>query len=288
MDWEVVAQRIADHANLPILLLGEQRELMLISPEAARELGIESIAADERRIDALVPPDALDDVRGTLALALSGARRTIELRMVIKGRAALARFSSSVVGGGEARGILLVLERLSPLFVAPPVGDYDYEVTGIEQGKHSLKWVALAGSTDAPADGECFAILHQRGEPCDACPLSRGETHTARSDVGREGSLDYSVTSVVARGDDSARLSVRRVASSSIAAVMKARLDELAERARLSKRERSVFAQLIEGRGVHEIASGLAISPRTVKFHQANVLHKLGADSRNELMRLVF
>jgi DNA-binding CsgD family transcriptional regulator len=259
----------------------------MISAEAARELGIEPIVAGERRLDALISPDSVDVARATLALALSGARRTVELRLLIKGRLSLARFSCTVVGRGESRGLLLVLEQLSPLFVAPPAGDYDYEVTGISSGRHRLKLVAKAGCPDSSADGKCFEVLYQRSEPCDACPLSRGETHTARIEVGLHGSHDYSVTSVVARGDDSARLSVRRISSHSIAAVVQARIDELAERAQLSKRERAVFAQLIEGRAVHEIASGLSISPRTVKFHQANVLHKLGADSRNELMRLV-
>jgi DNA-binding CsgD family transcriptional regulator len=44
----------------------------------------------------------------------------------------------------------------------------------------------------------------------------------------------------------------------------------------------------MDGCGVDEIAGALEISPRTVKFHQANVLQKLGADSRADLMRLVF
>lgn len=259
----------------------------MISSEAARELGIGPNAGGERRLDALISPDSVDVGRATLALAFSGAHPTVELRLVVQGRVALARFSSTVVGRGESRGLLLVLEQLSHLFVTPPAGDYDYEVAGLSAGKLRLKFVANAGGPDSPAEGRCFEVLYQRSEPCDACPLSRGETHSARSDVGSDGSRDYSVTRVEARGDDTARLSVRRISSLSIAAVMQARMDELAERAQLSKRERAVLAQLIEGRGVHEIASGLSISPRTVKFHQANVLRKVGADSRNELMRLV-
>jgi DNA-binding CsgD family transcriptional regulator len=41
------------------------------------------------------------------------------------------------------------------------------------------------------------------------------------------------------------------------------------------------------GRSLDEIARILGIAPRTVKFHQANVLQKLGADSRLDLMRLL-
>ena len=50
----------------------------------------------------------------------------------------------------------------------------------------------------------------------------------------------------------------------------------------LSERERQVLTLLLRGRGVEDIATMLEIAPRTVKFHQANVLQKLGADSRLE------
>jgi DNA-binding NarL/FixJ family response regulator len=96
------------------------------------------------------------------------------------------------------------------------------------------------------------------------------------------------VTSVIQQGDDTARVSVRSLTMTSLAAVLQAKLDDLAARARLSKRERAVFGRLMDGCGVDEIAGALEISPRTVKFHQANVLQKLGADSRADLMRLVF
>jgi len=39
---------------------------------------------------------------------------------------------------------------------------------------------------------------------------------------------------------------------------------------------------------VADIAQQLGIAPRTVKFHQANVLQKLGADSRVDLLRVLF
>jgi DNA-binding NarL/FixJ family response regulator len=55
----------------------------------------------------------------------------------------------------------------------------------------------------------------------------------------------------------------------------------------LSERERQVLTLLLRGRGVEDIATMLEIAPRTVKFHQANVLHKLGADSRLDLLRVI-
>lgn len=65
------------------------------------------------------------------------------------------------------------------------------------------------------------------------------------------------------------------------------KLATLAHRHQLSDREREVLDQLVRGRSVEEIGEALGISPRTAKFHQANVLTKLGIASRVELLRLL-
>lgn len=54
----------------------------------------------------------------------------------------------------------------------------------------------------------------------------------------------------------------------------------------LTEREREILDLLLLGRNHLEIGAALGISPRTSKFHQGNVLEKLGADSRLDLMRL--
>ncbi|MCZ7680735.1 MAG: helix-turn-helix transcriptional regulator [Sandaracinaceae bacterium] len=66
-----------------------------------------------------------------------------------------------------------------------------------------------------------------------------------------------------------------------------ARLATLAARAGLSQREQDVFELLVLGRSLVEISTVLGITTRTVRFHQANVLAKLSADSRLDLMRLL-
>lgn len=70
--------------------------------------------------------------------------------------------------------------------------------------------------------------------------------------------------------------------------MLRARLDELAERARLSKRERDVLELLVDGQSFEGIGAALGITARTVKYHQGRLLSKLGADSRSDLMRLLF
>ena len=61
-------------------------------------------------------------------------------------------------------------------------------------------------------------------------------------------------------------------------------LDELAEP--LTPRESEVLQMLASGLGNKEVASKLAISEHTVKFHVASILGKLGAATRTEAVSL--
>jgi DNA-binding response OmpR family regulator len=69
-------------------------------------------------------------------------------------------------------------------------------------------------------------------------------------------------------------------------ALLQARRDHLVEKASLTGREAEVLRLLLLGRGHDEISRLLGISERTSKFHQGNVLRKLGAESRYDLLRL--
>ncbi len=55
----------------------------------------------------------------------------------------------------------------------------------------------------------------------------------------------------------------------------------------LTGRERAVLAQIVTGASSKEIARELGVSPRTVDFHRANILHKLGARNTAEVIRAV-
>lgn len=54
--------------------------------------------------------------------------------------------------------------------------------------------------------------------------------------------------------------------------------------ARLTDRERDVFAHLVVGRSNKEIALALEISPRTVEVHRSRVMEKMGARSLPQLL----
>jgi DNA-binding CsgD family transcriptional regulator len=83
------------------------------------------------------------------------------------------------------------------------------------------------------------------------------------------------------------RVTVRCLDSRLLPDLVDAKVGRIADSSGLSERERQVLRLLLRGRGVEDIATMLEIAPRTVKFHQANVLQKLGADSRQDLLRVV-
>ena len=64
-------------------------------------------------------------------------------------------------------------------------------------------------------------------------------------------------------------------------------LDALRERyARLTAREREVMMLVVAGRLNKEIASEVATTERTIKFHRAHIMEKMEAESVAELVRM--
>jgi len=63
------------------------------------------------------------------------------------------------------------------------------------------------------------------------------------------------------------------------------RIGRLVPQLKLTPREREILEQLCLGDSLDEIARTLSIRPRTVKFHQENLLRKTGASSRAELFK---
>ena len=73
-----------------------------------------------------------------------------------------------------------------------------------------------------------------------------------------------------------------------LSGLLRARREQIAEDAKLTAREREVLELLLLGRSYAEIGIAIGSSARTAKFHQANILRKLGAASRLDLMRIFF
>jgi DNA-binding CsgD family transcriptional regulator len=142
---------------------------------------------------------------------------------------------------------------------------------------HSPSWV---GSI-------CHSLLFDREAPCEGCPahaLSK-DILTATGIIQLRGI--YHIVRATRAGPTSARVRSSQLDEEVVRSLVAARLDALAGEAGLSERERGVFELLVMGRTLEEVATVLGITARTVRFHQANLLEKLGADSRLDLLRLL-
>jgi DNA-binding CsgD family transcriptional regulator len=83
------------------------------------------------------------------------------------------------------------------------------------------------------------------------------------------------------------RFTVRSLLSNLVPTLVDARVMAIGQTRGLSARETEVARLLLAGHSHSDIADALGITPRTVKFHQANILDKFGADSRFDLLRIV-
>ena len=70
--------------------------------------------------------------------------------------------------------------------------------------------------------------------------------------------------------------------------ILNADLDHLSQlEAELTERERVVLSQIVKGESSKTAGGKLGISPRTVEYHRANAMQKLGAKNTAELVRIV-
>jgi DNA-binding CsgD family transcriptional regulator len=289
MDWSAVALQLAERASIPAVLLSPQGEVLLVTPAAERALGWSYDSVGSSWIDRFVVHAAAAAARWFLEKTLSGAVRRFEIEILTPNGPATASFESCPVGSDDGRGVLLLLEKVVTASRNAPSADYDYEVRDIDAGSFTLGSLWALGAERRRESGKCYEVLYGRSSPCEQCPLRIPERDsTARAVVRPAASPgEFLLTTARTTGADSARLSVRHLSMASFSTILNAKLDELSQRAQLSKRERDVLGHLIYGHPLDEIASTLSISQRTVKFHQTNLLQKLGADSRSDLMRLV-
>ncbi len=133
--------------------------------------------------------------------------------------------------------------------------------------------------------GPILAALEEKGVWLPVIALADDPQPAAVVAAIRAGALDY-----LALPLDGARLcqSVALIAQEAAAYGM-ARRKLIAARNRmaaLSPREREVLDWLAEGRSNKMIARELAISPRTVEIHRANMMVKIGANHASEAVRL--
>lgn len=131
---------------------------------------------------------------------------------------------------------------------------------------------------------QLVARLSERGRVLPIIILTgHGDVPTAVS-LMREGAFDFiekpirpdAITAVIRRAFDKDAREREAIG---------ARAQATQRLSRLSERERSVLALLVEGKGVKEIAAEFGLSYKTVQTHRAHIMEKTGIDNLAELVR---
>jgi PAS domain S-box-containing protein len=296
INWQSLAWLLADKVHAPILVLDRDGVVRLVTSAAADALGWPRAELDGRSCaQTLALPDQVPAMDRLLLEALRGllGRCEAEVRSA-DGRRLRVAAEINAVGEGAGRCLVFTIRSVRQVSASAAMraqGELSYEV--------SLRSADLGHLTRRP-EGEhhefgqvgqlCYQAIYGFSAPCVDCPVRRPEGDPwPRVTVRRAADSNaYHLIRAHQVNADVALVTVDMLPEASVSALNEAKVRHLADQAGLTDRERSVLTCLLLGRTPEEIAQMLGIKARTVKFHQQNVLSKLGADSRVDLIRLIF
>jgi len=300
MDWFSIASALCERQERATVLLDGEGRVLLFNRAMENALGYSRFEVQGKSwIDACVWGDHRSQAERWLKEALRGAILRQSTVAVTRAGALLdVDLEFSLLSSGSNRALLATAQKIGPRAVLKPPGAIrwlEYEVcTGGEFGV--LRRVFQDGEV-VPLQAQerrCFAVVHGLEQPCQHCPLfqqgawPRWAVRAVSVTPDSRNALQFEVTVAEELDKALARVRVCTLSESVLTALHLAKLDQIAARGNLSSRERQVVRQLMLGLSIDEIAEVLRISRRTVKFHQANLLQKLGADSRVDLLRIIF
>jgi FixJ family two-component response regulator len=129
--------------------------------------------------------------------------------------------------------------------------------------------------------------LHAEEYPAPIFMISGQGDIAMAVDAIRHGALDFIEKpfrgkEIVARVEEAVGVFARRQAEGPKPAPL-----HFPGREPLSARERDVLGSLTSGASNKEAGRQLGISPRTIEYHRANIMKKLGAKNATELIRIV-
>lgn len=296
IDWLAIARTFAERASARVAVLDRAGRVQLASQDFAAALGTQRGVLEGRLwTTACFASHQRPAAQRALDRAWSAPVHQQSLAALgADGSSIELTFDADTVGARREPALLITITavRAAPLAaVALGADDFDYEVsTSVGQLGLLQRVVRVGAAPQLIEHGRrCYEVLHGRQTPCTDCPVlgpsaGTGDRTAVRPMEQVRGAFE--IVRAEQLSPSAAHVSVRRMDKNTLSALREARIRDVAERFELSSRERDVLGALLGGLAFEDIAEQLGIGVRTVKFHQANILQKVGADSRSDLLRL--
>ena len=295
-DWESVGSVLLERESRPVLVLDHLGRIVRTNRALHFFLAAGTKTHLIKFVEAWVPASSRANFLAAWKRALSGgrARLRVPIRPVAFDVEPIFDFIPVREGdAGTVRSVMLVVvDTIStePLPLVPAVGlHYEVLVGPNAKPERLLRWTSSSRQSSVGEPGPCHVVLHGRQTPCEQCPLARSVLPQGVPLFRIESHQPFKVSLVWAQHtrEDVVSISVVPVDELAYGGLIRARVAALAETARLTERERHVFELLLLGRALGDIARVEGITVRTTKYHQQNLLRKLGAESRTDLFRLL-
>lgn len=291
-DWQLVGAELLDRDPRPVLLLNMAQRVLranralvaLLEPEFSPQL--------THFADDWLGPAAREAFALNWRRAIDGNRERVQVRISRANFPVLATFELvPLTEGLRVTAVMLIAVEVLPDFPAAPItpaSGLHYDIALDEKGQPQRLLQAISNGAQLKVDASqpCHLALFGRPAPCPACPLRNERTGATVAIESASGPFRANLL-WARRRPGHATISVLQVGEEEYSALFRARVDALAMGARLSPRERSVLDLILMGRTLDDIATHEGITTRTTKYHQQNLLRKLGAESRHDLLRLL-
>lgn len=293
VDWETLGVQLLERERRPVLVLDGQGRLQRANRAFVFLLAEGSRTHDVKVRDEWVDSHSRDEFDAAFARALRGDRVRVVVSLVntlfpLDLVLELVRFG----GGTEPSVMAVMVDAVSrgPALPLQPVVGVTYEV-GLGSWPRRVTRLLSSEPQARSAVGPevpCWSQMFGRESECAVCPVRKlGENGRAMA-VLPSPPGDFTPKVMVAeRRGDSAAVTVIPLDGELYSALVEARVEHLAQAAALTPRERELLSLLLMGRSLDEVAVASGITARTAKYHQQNLLRKVGADSRLDLLRLL-
>jgi DNA-binding CsgD family transcriptional regulator len=294
-DWEFLGNALLEREARPVIVLGLDGRIVAVN-RALHFLLRQDTPTDLIHFgEEWTVPEMRERFRCAWERALGGKRGRVSVRIspCAFGLDLVLDLIPLANPEGRVRSVMMIVvesHAASPSVPLKPAHGLVYEVRTDGHGSTGKLLRATSAEQEAfDLSQPCFRSLFGREKGCETCPVrALGKERTATVIRTESHSPFRALVMAAKQGrEDVAAVSVTPLEERTYSSLFHARATALGQRAKLTPREQQVFHLLLMGRALADVATVEGISVRTAKYHQQNLLRKVGAESRMDLFRLL-